>query len=64
MLANYLDMQDKILWDASKPNGLLYRQLNVEKLARIGFEPKVDIEEGLQRTYKWYSEHLEEARVR
>ncbi|MBI2898315.1 MAG: NAD-dependent epimerase/dehydratase family protein [Deltaproteobacteria bacterium] len=32
---------------------------NIEKAARIlGFRPRVDLEEGLTRTIKWYREHL------
>lgn len=49
-------------WDASKPDGQLVRYYNLDKLENIGFKAKVDLEEGVRRTYEWYAENSQTAR--
>jgi nucleoside-diphosphate-sugar epimerase len=36
---------------------VLVRSPSVKKLKALGFNPKIDLREGLSRTYKWYLEH-------
>jgi len=36
---------------------VLVRSPSVKKLNALGFKPKIDLREGLSRTYKWYLEH-------
>jgi GDP-L-fucose synthase len=44
-----------IAWDTSKPNGQPRRKLDVSKAReRFGFEARMPLDEGLQRTYQWY----------
>jgi GDP-L-fucose synthase len=42
----------KIKFDANKPNGSLRKLTNIGRLSKIGFKNKIDLEEGLERTYK------------
>jgi len=45
----------KIVFDASKPVGVLSRALNVDRAQQLlGWEPRVTLEEGLRRTMDWY----------
>ena len=37
-----------IVWDTSKPNGMLRKVLDVSKLNSLGWKPKVSIREGIQ----------------
>jgi nucleoside-diphosphate-sugar epimerase len=47
----------EIKFDTSKPSGAARRCPNVSKAQRlIGYEPKVQMEEGLQKTMDWYLE--------
>jgi len=47
----------KIEFDTSKPSGAARRCPNISKAQRlIGYEPKVRMEEGLQKTMDWYLE--------
>lgn len=47
-----------ISWDASKPDGQPRRRLNVERARElIGFEARVALEEGLQKTIAWYEDN-------
>jgi GDP-L-fucose synthase len=51
-----------IEWDASKPNGQLERYYNLDKLKATGFIARVSLEEGVRKTYEWYSENWRSAR--
>jgi GDP-L-fucose synthase len=47
--------EGSIVWDTSKPNGQPRRKLDVSKaLERFGFQAQMPLEEGLERTYRWY----------
>jgi GDP-L-fucose synthase len=51
----------EIVWDTTKPNGQPRRKLDVSKARdRFGFEAQTQLDEGLERTYRWY---LEEGRA-
>lgn len=47
----------EIVWDTDKPNGQPRRKLDVSRAKeRFGFEASVSLDEGLDRTIKWYRE--------
>lgn len=54
--------QVEVEWDASKPDGQLVRYYNLEKLQSTGYTAKVDLDEGIRRTYDWYAENWQIAR--
>lgn len=54
--------EGEITWDASKPNGQQLRDYNIARLDGIGFRPAIALEEGLQRTWDWYSANAVSAR--
>ncbi len=46
-------------WDSSKPDGQPRRRLDVSKAkVKFGFSAKVKLNEGLQRTIKWYENSM------
>ena len=47
----------EIEWDGSKPDGTPRKLLDVSRLHRLGWSHKVGLEEGIDRTYKWFTEH-------
>lgn len=49
--------QGKIFWDESKPNGTPRKLLDVSKMHNLGWKHKVELEEGIKRTYKWFIEN-------
>ncbi len=50
--------EGSIVWDTSKPNGQPRRKLDVSRAkARFGFEARVGLAAGLDRTYRWMLEH-------
>ena len=41
-------------FDASKPDGTMRKLTDVSKLHNLGWHHKVEIEEGVERLYRWY----------
>lgn len=59
-VAKAVDFTGTIVWDAAKPNGTPRKLIDVEKLHRLGWHHKVDIDEGISRLYQWYKRSLEQ----
>lgn len=55
---NIVGYTGKIVWDASKPAGMLRRVIDVSKLNKLGWEYTTELEEGIQKTYNWYKENI------
>ncbi len=58
--AKIFDVMDwkpsRIMFDTSKPTGVTTRALDIRRARELlGWEPKVDLEEGLRRTIDWYT---------
>ena len=47
----------ELQWDLSKPDGTPRKLLDVSRLKSTGWEPMVSLEEGIRRTYQWYTEY-------
>lgn len=43
-----------IQYDRSKPDGTPRKLLDVNKLKALGWQPKISLREGIEKTYKWY----------
>jgi GDP-L-fucose synthase len=48
----------KITWDTTKPDGTPRKLLDVTKLHNLGFTHKIKLEEGINKTYAWYTQNL------
>lgn len=53
MIAGVVGFKGRITFDASKPDGAMRKLLNSERLARLGWKPKVALRDGIQKTYDW-----------
>ena len=53
-IAKVVDFTGGFYWDTSKPNGTFRKVLNIDKIKSLGWQPKVSLKEGLERTYEWY----------
>ena len=52
--------EGELAWDKSKPNGTPRKLIDVSKLHSLGWHHKVEIEEGVEKLYRWYQNSLEE----
>ena len=57
-IADVIAYKGDIEWDTSKPNGTPRKVLNVDKIKALGWEPKIELKEGIQKTYQLYKENL------
>ena len=48
----------EIVFDTSKPDGTPRKLISVEKLHSLGWQHKVEIEEGVARLFEWYKETM------
>lgn len=48
----------EIKWDSSKPDGTMRKLCDVSKLHSLGWQHKVEINEGVKRLYEWYINNL------
>mgnify|MGYP003627867024 CR=1 FL=1 len=48
-----------ILWDAEKPNGTPRKLMDVSKMKNIGWEYTTELKEGIEQTYVWFLENIE-----
>lgn len=58
IIKKVVDYQGEICFDTSKPNGTPQKLLDIKKLDKLGWKYRVDLFEGLNRTYEWYKSEL------
>jgi GDP-L-fucose synthase len=56
-IADVVGYDRYINWDATKPNGTPRKVLNVDKIKSLGWEPKISLREGIEKTYEWYKKN-------
>lgn len=58
IIKNITRFSGKILYNKSYPDGTPRRVLDISKIKKLGWEPKININDGLQIYYKWYLNQL------
>jgi GDP-L-fucose synthase len=54
--------QGEIIWDATKPDGTPRKLMDISKMHELGWKHKVDLEEGIQMTYDWFVENVDQVK--
>jgi GDP-L-fucose synthase len=57
IISNVVGFTGGIDWDTSKPNGTPRKVLNVDKMKSLGWQPKINLKEGIKSTYEWYKDY-------
>lgn len=52
----------RIVWDRLKPDGTPRKLLDNSKLTKIGWRPKISLEEGIKKEYEWFLENYDKIR--
>ena len=60
-IANSTSFNGEIHWDKTKPDGTPKKQLNIERILKLGWAPKIDLDEGISQTV---SEFLKKENLR
>ena len=63
LVAKITGFEGRIATDPSKPDGTTRKLMDVSRLSEMGWRPRIDLEQGLEETYRWYLEHAETARL-
>lgn len=48
----------KINWDISKPNGMPRKLLDSGKINAMGWQSRIKLREGIEKTYQWYLKNI------
>lgn len=62
-IADAVGYQGAIETDPEKPDGTPRKLLDVSRLAGLGWQAKIHLDDGLMQTYRWFVEHAAEART-
>ena len=54
IVENLPEKKLEINWDTSKPSGDKIRLMNIDKIKKLGFVSKVDINQGIRKTIEWF----------
>lgn len=49
----------EIAWDSSKPDGTPRKLMDISKMHDLGWKHKIDLEEGIEKTYHWFLENID-----
>lgn len=58
LMKNVVGYTGGILFDQEKPDGMARKFLDCSKLFGLGWNPQIELEDGLRRTYEWYLREL------
>jgi GDP-L-fucose synthase len=54
MIKSVTGYNGKLLFDKTKPDGMLKKLMDTAKLTSLGWKPKIGIKQGLEKTCRWY----------
>ena len=57
-IAGVVGFDGSIATDPSKPDGTPRKLLDVSKLSALGWKPKIELDEGIAGTYRWFLENI------
>ena len=57
-IASQTKYKGKILWDLSKPDGTPKKLLNISRIKKMGWKPKIKLEDGIREAIKDFNSQL------
>ena len=64
LIAKVVGYSGNIVYDSSKPDGTPRKVLDITKIHSYGWKHKIELEDGLEKTYAWYRDALMKGEVR
>ena len=58
LVAKVVGFEGEVTFDATKPDGTMRKLIDVSKLHRLGWTHQVEIEEGVNRLFRWYTDNM------
>ena len=56
LVKRVVGFEGEIVYDTSKPDGTPRKLLDTARLTSLGWQPSVELEDGVSSTYRWYLE--------
>ncbi|OGX09129.1 MAG: GDP-fucose synthetase [Omnitrophica WOR_2 bacterium GWA2_47_8] len=56
LIKKVIGYHGKITFDLSKPDGAMKKLLDTAKIKKLGWGSKIDLEEGIKKTYEWLNQ--------
>ena len=54
LIRRVVGFEGEVFYDETKPDGVPRRLLDISRLNLLGWKPKMELEEGLRKTYEWF----------
>lgn len=54
LIAKKIDYNGKIVWDSTKPDGMLRKCLDISKLNSLGYRQQISLDDGIEKTINEY----------
>ncbi len=64
LISSIIGYDGEIIWDSSKPDGTPRKLLDISKLNKLGWNPKLKLQQGIELTLKNYIEELKQNNIR
>ncbi|MEC5101735.1 GDP-L-fucose synthase [Raoultella ornithinolytica] len=61
-IAEVVGYNGNVAFDASKPDGTPRKLLDISRLSKLGWNYKINLEDGLNKTYQWFLKHQNDFR--
>ncbi len=58
-ISSLIGFKGEIIWDKSKPDGTPKKQLDISKISKLGWSPKVSLDKGISETISIYKKTYE-----
>ncbi|MEZ5670769.1 MAG: GDP-L-fucose synthase [Alphaproteobacteria bacterium] len=62
LIKDTVGFEGRLTLDASKPDGMPRKLLDSTKINGLGWRPRIPLDEGVAGTYRWFVDHLADAR--
>lgn len=63
LIAEVVGWDGRFVFNTDMPDGAPRKLLDVSRLAELGWRAKMELRDGLERTYRWFVEHQQEASI-
>ena len=58
LIRNVIGFKGEVVFDESKPDGAPRKLLDIGKIRKLGWSPKISLEKGVRQTYQWYENYV------
>jgi GDP-L-fucose synthase len=63
MVMSAIGYSGRLLFDSAMPDGTPRKLLDVSRLTSLGWQARIPLKDGIERTYVWFKEHAADARL-